>query len=291
MKDKIFAYLQLMRFPNIFTSIADVLAGCLIAEGFGMGGWALLMLILSTSFIYAGGCILNDIRDRATDAAERPQRPIPSGRVSVKEAKGFLILCFALGLFTAYQAGGPCFGVAVVLVFLAVFYDVVTKKMAVLGPINMGACRGANLLLGMSLSFDWPGSAFLYPIISFIYVFALTTLSHFEVTGGLSGRGRVVWGPLVLVILFILGLNMTGQLGADSLIYTGLLVTFAAPFVMGALLEPKPQRVGKGVKYLILGIPLLDAVYVSGVHGWVHAIPVALCLVPSMFLSRYLYVT
>jgi hypothetical protein len=42
---------------------------------------------------------------------------------------------------------------------------------------------------------------------------------------------------------------------------------------------------------MVLGIPLLDAVYSSGVQGWPYGVVVALCILPAVFLSRYLYVT
>jgi len=291
LKEKIFAYLQLMRFPNLFTSIADVLAGYLIVRGLEINLAELLALCVATSFIYGGGCILNDVRDRKQDGLERPQRPIPSGRVAMPEAFILAVVFFGLGLAAAFWAGKAVFFVAFLLVLLAVSYDVITKEMPVLGPVTMGACRGANLLLGMSLSFDWPMAAFLFPIISFTYVFALTTLSHFEVEGGLARKGRVVSGCLALVISAILILNMTHQLTVDGLIYTGFLAAFAVPPLLSGLLRPSPRRVGRAVKYLILGIPLLDAVYVSGIHGWSWGIPVALCALPSTILSRYLYVT
>jgi len=291
LKQKIFAYLQLMRFPNLFTSIADVLAGYLIVKGLKISIPELLALCISTAFIYGGGCILNDVRDRERDSVERPQRPIPSGRVSVPEAFTLTIVFFGLGLAAAFWVGKAVFFVAFLLVSLVVSYDVVTKETPFWGPINMGACRGANLLLGMSLSFDWPMAAFLFPLLSFTYVFALTTLSHFEVDGGLGGKGWVVSGCLAMVITVLLILSLTHQLAVDGLIYIGLLAAFAAPPLMAGFLRPSPQRVGRAVKFLILGIPLLDAVYVSGIHGWAWGIPVALCALPSTILARYLYVT
>ncbi len=291
MKEKVFAYLQLMRFPNIFTAVADVLAGCLIVKGFGVEGSALSALLFSSAFIYGGGCILNDIQDRSIDGKERPERPIPSGRVSLREASALCIAFFALGLLLAHMVGTACLVTALLLVFLVCCYDVLTKQMNILGPLNMGACRGVNLLLGLSISFDGSGAVFLYPFISLIYVFAVTILSRFEVKGGLTGKGRLVWGSLLTVLLILLILLLAGQLSAASLVYLGFLTAFTVPFVMLALSRPAPRRIGKAVKYLILGIPLLDAVYVSGGHGFFHGLPVALCVVPSMFFSRYLYVT
>ncbi|HEX8947610.1 MAG TPA: UbiA family prenyltransferase, partial [Dissulfurispiraceae bacterium] len=88
---KIFAYLRLMRLPDIFTAIADVLAGYLIASGPHVKWPEIAHLILSTSAIYAGGCVLNDLLDKKADEKDRPDRPIPSGMVSVREA--FLLSC------------------------------------------------------------------------------------------------------------------------------------------------------------------------------------------------------
>ena len=81
LKKKALAYLQIMRFPNIFTAIADVTAGCLIVLGSDAQWAPLIALAISTSAIYAAGCVLNDICDRQIDAKERPERPIPSGAV------------------------------------------------------------------------------------------------------------------------------------------------------------------------------------------------------------------
>ena len=291
LKRKIFAYLQLIRFPNLFTAVADVLAGYLIIKGLKLHWLELGGLCFSSLFIYGGGCILNDIRDRGRDTRERPDRPIPSGRVSLGEALFLLFLFFFLGLTAAFSVGIIPFAIACILVFLVASYDMVTKEMPVAGPVNMAACRSVNLFLGTSPAFSWSGAMVFFPLMSFTYVFALTVLSRFEVEGGLGKRGWTVSSSLCLVVLAILVLEMTGYLAADCLIFLGLLVLLSGPpFFMG-LLKPAPHRVGRAVKFLILGIPLLDAVYVSGLHGWLLGVPVSLCLVPSMFLARYLYVT
>jgi len=290
-KNRIFATLQLMRFPNLFTAMADILAGYLIVRGLKITWLELMALCLSTCFIYGAGCILNDVRDRKQDARERPQRPIPSGRVSLGEALFLAFVFFGLGLVTGFLAGKTSLVIASILILLVVSYDIFTKEMPLAGPITMAACRGVNLLLGMSPAFYWSGIIGIFPLITFTYVFGLTILSHFEVEGGLGGKGWVVSGSLFLVIFVLSIMQMTQHLLADCLIYLGLLVLFSGLPLFAGLLRPAPHRVGRAVKYLILGIPLLDAVYVSGIHGWTYGIPMALCIVPSLAISRYIYVT
>ena len=79
-------YLELLRPATVVTALADVLAGYAVA-GRGSPG-ALPGLLVATACLYAGGIVLNDVFDRRIDAVERPERPIPSGRVSAGGAAG-----------------------------------------------------------------------------------------------------------------------------------------------------------------------------------------------------------
>src|SRR6186713_1838216 len=82
--DVLGAYLELVRPANVATALGDVLAGFAVA-GLGNPG-ALPWLLVSTACLYAGGVVLNDVFDRNVDAVERPERPLPSGRVAVSHA-------------------------------------------------------------------------------------------------------------------------------------------------------------------------------------------------------------
>ncbi len=76
------AYLQLIRLPNVFTAMADSLAGGLLVRGVLGETRDWLPLVLASAATYAGGIALNDVFDVEIDRVERPNRPIPSGRVS-----------------------------------------------------------------------------------------------------------------------------------------------------------------------------------------------------------------
>lgn len=94
--------LQLARVSNLPTVWSNVLLGA-------AAGWAtqprdlgsLLRLtwplLIAGSLSYAGGMILNDAADAAVDAKERPNRPIPSGRVSRRAAFGLAAACLGGG--------------------------------------------------------------------------------------------------------------------------------------------------------------------------------------------------
>ena len=44
--------------------------------------WHFGLVLVAMSLFYVGGMYLNDYFDRAIDARERPQRPIPAGDIS-----------------------------------------------------------------------------------------------------------------------------------------------------------------------------------------------------------------
>ena len=80
-------YVILIRPANIITAISDILAGSAIA-GYFIGLYTpsiskLILLLLSTSCLYAGGIVFNDIFDINIDRSERPERPLPNGEISL----------------------------------------------------------------------------------------------------------------------------------------------------------------------------------------------------------------
>lgn len=291
MKDRIRTYLELIRFPNLFTAMADVLAGYLIVRANAINWADLFFFLLATSTIYGGGCALNDFSDRKLDARERPLRPIPSGRTTAGEALFLSCLLFAGGIASALVVGRGAGVTALILVLLVILYDLVLKEKDLWGPANMAACRVLNLLLGMSATFYPFALSSLFLFLTFGYVFALTILSRFEVEGGMGSKGMVIFAGPILALSVMALLAAWGHLEKGSLIYLALwMILSGLPLILAGM-RPSPPKVGRAVKYLILGIPLLDAAYVSGVHTWTYGIPVALCIIPAVFLARIFYVT
>lgn len=139
-------HLDLVRAPAVLSVVGDTLAGAAAA------GHALTprraLLPLASACLYAGGMALNDYADRHLDAVERPERPIPSGRVSETRALQVAVGLTAAGVGLAAAGGGPrAAAVAVPLAASVWTYDTVAKGHAV-GPVVMAACRGLDVLLG-----------------------------------------------------------------------------------------------------------------------------------------------
>ncbi|WP_262348093.1 SCO3242 family prenyltransferase [Cellulosimicrobium cellulans] len=135
-----------MRAPAVLTVLGDTVAGA-SAAGLPLGGRRVLLPVASAC-LYAGGMALNDWADREVDAVERPERPMPSGRVSPRHALGVAGGLAAAGLALAVGGGGRrALAVAGPLAAAVWLYDARLKDTAA-GPAAMAACRGLDVLLG-----------------------------------------------------------------------------------------------------------------------------------------------
>ena len=93
----------------------------------------------------------NDIFDLNIDRSERPERPLPNGEISLKNAQIFGITLFILGILFSFLVQFQSGIIAFLTSLMALFYDRYTKDYLIVGSLNMGFCRGLNLMLGMSI--------------------------------------------------------------------------------------------------------------------------------------------
>lgn len=162
---KLLAFAQLLRLPNLFTAVADPLAGWLLTGSQG----TLLSPVGASACLYTAGIVLNDCFDYRLDCRERPERPLPSGEISARVAWTLGVVLFLAGL----ALGGVN---ALPLAALIVFYNAFAKRFVWLAPATLGACRACNLALGMGGFVPlWP------PLILGAYVAGLTLIARWEV--------------------------------------------------------------------------------------------------------------
>jgi 4-hydroxybenzoate polyprenyltransferase len=183
--------------------LGDTLAGGAAAGHRASGRRALLPL--ASACLYAGGMALNDWADRDLDAVERPERPIPSGRVAPGYALRVAAGLGAAGLALAAAGGGPrALAVAAPLAGCVWLYDARLKSTPA-GPVAMAACRGLDVLLGAGagrLRAAAPAAAALA-----VHTAGVTVLSRGEVHGSTRGAaGAVAAGSVAVAAGALAGL-------------------------------------------------------------------------------------
>jgi 4-hydroxybenzoate polyprenyltransferase len=283
-----YAYLQLMRPANVATALADVLAGYAIA-GFGHRR-LLLWLLVSTACLYAGGVVLNDFFDRDLDRVERPERPIPSGRVSATSAGTLGAFLLVVGIAAAAMANPVAGLIACAIAALVVLYDAWGKHRAVFGPVNMGSCRALNLLLGVSavpvaLSAAWPVA-----LVPLVYIAAVTAVSRGEVLGGTREVAAFALISLSLVLGALVGLSAVAGSWVGVLLTAALGVRVAPPF-WAAYHEPSAPRIRRAIRTGVLSLVVLDAA-IGGIYaGPTYSLIILATGVIAFSLARVFAVT
>lgn len=319
----ILPYLRLIRLPNVFTAISDVMMGFLFT-GIVVPASGLLfaIIVLASSLMYMAGMVLNDLFDIEQDRRERPFRPLPSGRITIRQASilgwGMLVTGVVLGVVSdgVWSGGRKGWGavslVAVVLAICIVLYDRFVKK-SLVGPWVMGACRTANVLFGMSAGamtvptnekwWNVDAAGLVIAVGIGVYVAGVTWFARREASD--SPRPMLIWGALVMALgIGLLGVfPYFGEFAAGTrqvtlnspLAWPTLLAVLVVTIfrrAMFAILAPSPRSVQVTVKQCITSIIMLDAgvcLATSETVGWSVAI-VALML-PMVVLGRWIYST
>jgi 4-hydroxybenzoate polyprenyltransferase len=283
-------YLQLMRPANLVTAAADVLAGYAAA---GLSNPAALpALLFATICLYGGGVVLNDVFDARLDAVERPERPIPSGRARVTGGATLGAVLLVIGISAASLASPLSGRLALLIAICAVLYDAWGKHQRVLGPINMGACRGLNLLLGVSAAPALVGDRWYLALIPVAYVAAITAISVGEVHGGRRGTGLLALGLLGAVIVALLALTWSPRFRLAPLLPFLLLFAWRVlpPFWL-AYRDLQPARIRAAVKAGVLSLIVLDSAIAAGYAGLLYGLVVLALLFVAARLARLFAVT
>ncbi|MBS7253974.1 UbiA-like protein EboC [Flavobacterium branchiicola] len=298
MSGKLFYVLTLLRPANIVTAVADILAGIAVSGVLILDSdhnhfiVRILLLTVSTIGLYGGGIVFNDIFDLKSDSINRPERILPRGLVSKNEAVLLGCLMLLMGIGFAFLVSTLSGVLAFIISLLALSYDKISKHYPVIGPLNMGLCRGGNLLLGMSISKDAVFNYWYIGIIPILFIAAITLTAKKEAGG--NNKPAILLALLLDVI--VVGL----------FVYIGQLLEFRfwilLPFLLfwyginffakyKAFVYNQPATIQKAVKTGVLSLIPLNASYVAGSAGLVYALFVLALLPLSILLSKKFAVT
>lgn len=252
-------WLELSRPPNLFTVPGDVLAGASMAL-ITKNEMPLILpsLIISLS-LYISGLILNDFFDRKIDSIERPNRPIPSGRVFPNTAliSAISLIFFAVALSSMYAM---IFWFSLGLVFLILLYNCLIRKIPLLGIIVMGLCRGMNLLLGASFCPNPFNNVVLAGAgTEILYIASVSTLACNETKG--PPPGIKLWLPLISLIISLPILLIISKSSIFGIFMS--LVAFSWIFFIQRQIRKKKKNLQKSIGDLIRSLILIQCVLIA----------------------------
>lgn len=256
---------DLVRLPAVLSVPGDTLTGAAWSRK-RINPLRALGLAGSSSFIYLGGMALNDYADREIDAVERPQRPIPSGRIEASTALRIAQVLTAGGVALAGLAGGKrSFLVASALAAEVWSYDLYAKN-SDYGPLSMAACRSLDVMLGTSRG--GIRRSLVPALVIGAHTYNVTNVSRQETTGGdpeVVTRALVRTQALAGIVTYLIGTTRRRKpiaklLGIKSL---GMYVLPIADAAQVAVDEPTPENTQRFVGTGVLGVVPLQAALIN----------------------------
>jgi len=153
---------------NAVAAGALTFVGAFVAGGLG-ATTAVAAAVGATVLAVAAGNTINDYFDREIDRINQPDRPIPSGAVTPREALGLSVVLFAVAVVFALTLPVLSLAIAVVNLFALVAYTELFKGLPGIGNVVVGYLGGSTFLFGAAAVGTIPESV--------VVLFALAALS------------------------------------------------------------------------------------------------------------------
>ncbi len=196
---------KLSRPLSTLTGVLAVLLGGYVA---GTGEWLKVGLAcLATLFVSASANAWNDYLDIEIDKINQPQRPLPSGMVSLQSARWFSFTLAFLSILTSAFINLPAFTIAVVCNILLFVYSLRLKSTVLLGNATVASISALSAIFGgVAAENVWP-SLWLAAVIAVGIMGreVLKTLADYE--GDLRQHCRTIstaWGKRPARVVFYL---------------------------------------------------------------------------------------
>lgn len=265
------ALFDLVRLPAALSVPGDTFAGA--TSGGSRSVTRTVGLAASSVLLYWSGMALNDYADREIDAQERPQRPIPSGRIEPGFALGVAGSLTVVGVGLAAIAGGRRGALVATGLAASIWsYDMALKN-GPAGPLAMASCRAIDVLLGASdssIARAMPSAALIGA-----HTYTLTSVSRHEVQGGSADLLRRARARTSCITTAAGGLAVLSALQSPNKIErlarlstsAGLILNFVKPVAdvqKSAIDEPQPRNLQRVVGTSIQAmIPLQASICAS----------------------------
>jgi geranylgeranylglycerol-phosphate geranylgeranyltransferase len=188
--------LAIIRPVNSLAAGLAAIVAYLIATGTVIPG--VLLLFVAVTLITAAGNVINDYFDVEIDRVNRPDRPIPSGQVSLPAARAYAVVLFVTGILVCFFTNELCIAIAVFNAILLIAYAARLKRTPLFGNITVSYLAASMFLFGGALG-GFPG---LFHVMPFAVMTFFAMLARELVKDGEDVEGDKASGAVTIPIRY-----------------------------------------------------------------------------------------
>ncbi|BFI73994.1 UbiA family prenyltransferase [Sulfurisphaera ohwakuensis] len=220
------AYFELVRIHNVIGSAISAFMGYVVASEWKIIPIKLILAMIVVSVIAAGGYVINDVFDIEVDKINKPNRPLPSGRIKISRARSLSIVLFLVGIALSVLLNVYAFVIALLTVLALYYYAKDLKKEGLAGNLIVALTSALSAFYGGLAFFE--GSWVIRTLIPTLYIFFFTLTREF-VKGIEDVKGDMVNGVKTLAVR--VGIEKTWFI--SKIILLILIVTSFIPYFFG----------------------------------------------------------
>jgi geranylgeranylglycerol-phosphate geranylgeranyltransferase len=197
--DKLRGYIRLIRPGTTLSGLLATVVGGYVASG-GQPNWFRIALAaLIVACVQGAGNTLNDVFDQQIDLVNKPWRPLPSGKVSRKEALRLAFSLTIMGVVGSILLGPVNVVIALVVVIALYLYAMFLKRALLVKNLTVAIASALTVIYGAAATGVLSGAVYLLAAIIFVGILAREILKDMaDAEGDLLGHAHTI--PTVLGI-------------------------------------------------------------------------------------------
>ena len=167
MTKKLTTIIQLFRPLNFLITFLSVIVAAIICLPDKTLGLNVFIAAFTASLVMASGNIINDIHDIEIDKINKPLRPLPSGKITIKEANGLYILLVVISIILSYLVSEVALIIVLISILLLFFYSKYLKRILLVGNITVAFLTGLVFIFGGAVV-ENPSAAIVPAVFAFL---------------------------------------------------------------------------------------------------------------------------
>lgn len=290
LKENIKGWLQLVRFPNLFTIPGDIFVG------YALSGllthyrppFHILFALLSISIsLYSAGLILNDLADEKEDRRLNRKRPLTTGSVNKKSAWLVALTLIIAPIIGSYFLYPNTFRVTSCLAVSIIAYNFIPRKIVLLSGGIMGSCRALNIILASTVfpkAFNSP--TLIAAAVSFLYIISICLMAYKEAEE--PPKGITKWSAFLFAICgtVYMFVHQRGYIPYVFLLWVVQIFTITQKITP----DLKPSETGRCIGLLIRQLITLQCCFLIAADAPPAMLAITFsCYFMNLFFSRKFY--
>jgi geranylgeranylglycerol-phosphate geranylgeranyltransferase len=273
---KVYVWISLTRIVNVIIVFFSVIVAVIISSDVSSIGWSVIAAAACAALTAAAGNVINDVWDYKSDLVNKPGRPIPSGKITKREALVFYLFLVLISLVIASAFNPFIFSIIILSHMLLLLYTLRLKKIILVGNFVISFLTGFVFIYGGIIAGN-TGAAVIPALFAMLINLPREGIKAIEDIPGDKSTGTITFPEkygvgfskklisvlLLLLLLFTIVPFVNGYYKIEYFIIVMVLVNPLIVYVIKSLLQSSP-RAGLNKLSFILKLDMifgLTAIY------------------------------